>query len=190
MLWRFKSTLRLLCRPARHRFPTPILWTSNPAPHQPVPSDPAICQDKRFVSEFGFYNSYFDLNFVRFNLIEFDDFKLQSSDSYVASPPKSEGRTIYYHIAEDNGDVDDEAVQGYSMTFKGNGVDELTRKLEEETGIEGIIVCARSPLNQQLFPLRLQLPPNNVTMQVVLVLPDSKGEGLAFINLLCLCSMY
>lgn len=104
----------------------------------------------------------------------------ESSDSYVASPPKSEGRTIYYHIAEDNGDVDDEAVQGYSMTFKGNGVDELTRKLEEETGIEGIIVCARSPLNQQLFPLRLQLPPNNVTMQVVLVLPDSKaGRDLA-----------
>lgn len=104
----------------------------------------------------------------------------ESSDSYAESPPKSEGRTIYYHIAEDNGDVDDEAAQGYSMTFKGNGVDELTRKLEEETGIEGLIVCARSPLNRQLFPLRLQLPPNNVTMQVVLVLSSSKvGQSLA-----------
>ncbi|CAN6550610.1 unnamed protein product [Malus baccata var. baccata] len=114
----------------------------------------------------------------------------ESSDSYVGSPPKSEGRTIYYHIAEDNGDVDDEAVQGYSMTFKGNGVDELTRKLEEETGIEGIIVCARSPLNNQLFPLRLQLPPNNVTMQVVLVLPDSKaGRDLAK-QVLLLCVVY
>lgn len=107
------------------------------------------------------------------------NYKLQSSDSYVESPPK-EGRTIYYQIAEDNGDVNDEAAQGYSMTFKGIGVDELTRKLEEETGIEGIIVCARSPLNHQLYPLRLQLPPNNVTMQVVLVLPNSKGE--AFVN--------
>lgn len=102
----------------------------------------------------------------------------QSSDSFVESPPKVEGRTIYYHIAEDNGDVEDEAIQGYSMTFKGNGVEELTRKLEEETGIEGLVVCARSPLNNQLFPLRLQLPPNNVTMHVVVILSSSKGKAL------------
>jgi len=95
----------------------------------------------------------------------------------VGSPPKMEGRTIYYHVAEDNGDVDDENVQGYSLTFKGNGVEQLTRKFEEETGLEGVIVCTRSPLNGKLYPLRLQLPPNNVTMQVVLVLPSSKGES-------------
>ncbi|PQQ00346.1 uncharacterized protein Pyn_29641 [Prunus yedoensis var. nudiflora] len=113
--------------------------------------------------------------------IKSDHFSRQESiDSYSESPPKSEGRTIYYHIAEDNGDVDDGTAQGYPVTFKGNGVDELTRKLEEETGIEGLIVCARSPLNRQLFPLRLQLPPNNVTMQVVLVPSDSKvGQSLA-----------
>lgn len=99
----------------------------------------------------------------------------ESSDSFVESPPKVEGRTIYYHIAEDNGDVEDETMQGYSMTFKGNGVEELTRKLEEETGIEGLVVCARSPLNNQLFPLRLQLPPNNVTMHVVVILSSSKA---------------
>ncbi|BAT74590.1 hypothetical protein VIGAN_01229300 [Vigna angularis var. angularis] len=98
----------------------------------------------------------------------------ESTDSYVGSPPKSEGRTIYYHVAEDNGDVDDENVQGYSLAFKGNGVEQLTRKFEEETGLEGVIVCTRSPLNGKLYPLRLQLPPNNVTMQVVLVLPSSK----------------
>ena len=33
----------------------------------------------------------------------------------MSSPPKVEGRTIYYHVAEDNGDVDDENVQGYSF---------------------------------------------------------------------------
>ncbi|PRQ41284.1 putative actin cross-linking [Rosa chinensis] len=99
----------------------------------------------------------------------------ESNDSFVESPPKAEGRTIYYHIVEDNGDVADEAVQGYSMIFKGNGVEELTRKLEEETGIEGLVVCARSPLNGQLFPLRLQLPPNNVTMHVVVILSSSKA---------------
>ena len=43
-------------------------------------------------------------------------------------------------MAEDNGEVDDEAVEGYSFTFRGNGVEELTHKLEEETGLEGIIV--------------------------------------------------
>lgn len=103
---------------------------------------------------------------------------LQSSDSYagLGSPPKSEGRTIYYHIANENGDVDDEDVQGYSFSFKGNGVEELTRKFEEETGIEGVIVCTRNPLNGKLHPLRLQLPPNNVTMHVVIVLASSKGD--------------
>ncbi|TKY58782.1 hypothetical protein E2542_SST15853 [Spatholobus suberectus] len=98
----------------------------------------------------------------------------ESTDSNVGSPPKMEGRTIYYHVAEDNGDVDDENVQGYSLIFKGNGVEQLTRKFEEQTGLEGVIVCTRSPLNGKLYPLRLQLPPNNVTMQVVLVLPSSK----------------
>ncbi|PON67467.1 Actin cross-linking [Parasponia andersonii] len=99
----------------------------------------------------------------------------ESSDSYVGSPPKLDGRTIYYHIADENGEVDDESVEGYSFTFRGNGVEELTRKFEEETGIEGIIMCSRSPLNGKLYPLRLQLPPNNVTMHVVVVLSQSKG---------------
>lgn len=94
----------------------------------------------------------------------------------MGSPPKMEGRTIYYHVAEDNGDVDDEGVQGYSLIFKGSGVEQLTRKFEQETGLEGVIVCTRSPLNGKLYPLRLQLPPNNVTMQVVLVLPSSQGQ--------------
>jgi len=109
-----------------------------------------------------------------------DDFvwlSLQSTDS-VGSPPKMEGRTIYYHVAEDNGDVDDENVQGYSLVFNGNDVEQLTRKFVEETGLDGVIVCSRSPLNGKLYPLRLHLPPNNVTMQVVLVLPSSKRNFL------------
>ena len=62
------------------------------------------------------------------------------SNDVSAASPRSEGRTIFYHVAEDNGEVDDEAVEGYSFTFRGNGVEELTHKLEEETGLEGIIV--------------------------------------------------
>lgn len=80
-----------------------------------------------------------------------------------------EGRAIYYHVlSEDFGEIDENA-QGFCINFKGNNVAELTRKLEEETGLKDITVCTRSPLNGKLYPLRLQLPPNNVTMKVVIV---------------------
>ncbi|CAK9313287.1 unnamed protein product [Citrullus colocynthis] len=87
------------------------------------------------------------------------------------SPPKSEGRRIFYQVADENGE--DEDSERYSLNFNGKGVEELTRKLEEEMGIEGVIVCTRNPLNGKLFPIRLQLPPNNGTLKVVLVLKSS-----------------
>ncbi|CAH8349877.1 unnamed protein product [Eruca vesicaria subsp. sativa] len=87
----------------------------------------------------------------------------------VVSPPKSDGRTIYYHIADDEGHVEDKSTVGAAFTFKGNSVAELTRTLREETCLENGVVCTRSPLNGELFPLRLQLPPNNGTLHVVLV---------------------
>ncbi|KAK2990781.1 hypothetical protein RJ640_012682 [Escallonia rubra] len=93
----------------------------------------------------------------------------ESGDSLVNSPPKRvDGRIICYHVADEYGEVDEDA-EGDSITFKGSGVDELTRKMEEETGLQDIVVCSRSPLNGKLYPLRLQLPPNNVTMNVVVV---------------------
>ncbi|XP_057777082.1 uncharacterized protein LOC130995707 [Salvia miltiorrhiza] len=99
----------------------------------------------------------------------------QSHDTRLSSPPKgSEGRLIYFHIADENGQVD-EGFEELSITFKGNGVDELTQRLEEELGIQHLSVCARSPLNGNLFPLRLQLPPNNATMHVVVVPPSSSS---------------
>ncbi|KAK5836854.1 E3 ubiquitin-protein ligase ORTHRUS 2 -like protein [Gossypium arboreum] len=106
----------------------------------------------------------------------------ESSDSYVGSPPKSEGRTIYFHVADDSGEVDDEAIEGYSFSFKGNGVDELAHKLKEESGLEDVVVCTRSPLNGKLFPLRLQLPPNNADMHVVLV-PSASKVARDFVKL-------
>ncbi|KAF6159893.1 hypothetical protein GIB67_032977 [Kingdonia uniflora] len=99
--------------------------------------------------------------------------KLQSRDSSLSLSHKADGRLIYFYIADEYGDVD-ESMEETSFTFKGNGVDELTHKLEEETGIESIIVCNRSLLDGNLHPLRLQLPPNNRTMHVVVVEASSK----------------
>ncbi|ESQ34352.1 hypothetical protein EUTSA_v10007368mg [Eutrema salsugineum] len=96
----------------------------------------------------------------------------RSDPDSVESPPKSDGRTIYYHIADDEGHVEDDTTVGYAFTFKGNSVAELTQTLREETCLEDAVVCTRSPLNGKLFPLRLQLPPNNGTLHVVL-LPTS-----------------
>ncbi|XP_042513310.1 uncharacterized protein LOC122088195 [Macadamia integrifolia] len=100
--------------------------------------------------------------------------KQESIDSYVCTPPKPDGRSIYYNIADDKGDVQD-AIEGPNFIFKGSSVDELTQKLEEETGLEGITVCSRNILNGKLYPLRLHLPPNNVTMHVVVVPASSKA---------------
>lgn len=85
-----------------------------------------------------------------------------------SSPQKVEGRTIYYQVATEEQSDEEEVSTGLALAFKGNGVDELTVKLEEETGLRNIIVCTRSPLDGQLYPLRLQLPPNSI-MHVVIV---------------------
>lgn len=86
---------------------------------------------------------------------------------------------IWYHVADEFGDVD-EGIEGICIKFNGNGVEELTRKLEEETGLESIIVCSRSPLNGNLCPLRLQLPPNKAPMNVVIVQSSAKvAKGFA-----------
>lgn len=92
-----------------------------------------------------------------------------SEENLTESPPKSEGRIIYYHIADEEGHVEDESAVGYALTFKGNSVEQLTQVLREETSMDDVVVCTRNPLNGKLFPLRLQLPPNSGKMHVVLV---------------------
>ncbi|XP_060214489.1 uncharacterized protein LOC132641490 isoform X2 [Lycium barbarum] len=103
----------------------------------------------------------------------------ESSDSLVNSPPKlGDGRLIYYHITDEFGEVE-EGMEGLCITFKGNSVEDLKKRLEEETGLEEITVCTRSPLNGKLYPLRLQLPPNNANMNVI-ILPSSSKEAKDF----------
>lgn len=102
----------------------------------------------------------------------------ESIDSDVELVKREDGRTIYYNVANEFGEVDEE-LEGFSILFKGNSVEELTRSLEEVTGLYDAIVCSKSPLNGKLYPLRLQLPPNNVTMNVV-VLPASSKVAKEF----------
>ncbi|KAL3631106.1 hypothetical protein CASFOL_024090 [Castilleja foliolosa] len=100
----------------------------------------------------------------------------ESNDSRINSPPKgSDGRLIYFHIADENGQID-EGFEELCTTFKGNEVNELTLRLEEELGLENVTVCAKSPLNGKLYPLRLQLPPNSTTMHVVVVPKSSQHD--------------
>ncbi|KAJ8574341.1 hypothetical protein K7X08_026146 [Anisodus acutangulus] len=97
-------------------------------------------------------------------------FSRQESEEFVASSLMKfgDGRLIYYHIANEYGEIN-EGVEGVCIPFKGNSVEELKKTLEVETGLEDITVCTKSSLNGKLYPLRLQLPPNNANMDVVVV---------------------
>lgn len=88
-----------------------------------------------------------------------------------------EGRMIYYSVADEDGNVNDE-VEGPCFNFKGHSLEELTMKLEEETGLESIIVCTKNKLHGKICPMRLGLPPNNATMYVVVVPSTSKCKNL------------
>ncbi|CAN8313146.1 unnamed protein product [Cochlearia groenlandica] len=99
--------------------------------------------------------------------------EISDDQDSVESPPKLDGRIIHYHIADEDGHVDEETAVGYTFTFQGHSVAELTQTLREETDLEDVVVCTRSPLNGKLFPLRLQLPPNNGTLHVVLLSSSS-----------------
>lgn len=103
----------------------------------------------------------------------------QLEDTEECRSPTKEGRVIFYDVGDENGEVDD-AKKGAFFTFKGSCVDDLKEKLKEETGLDDILVCCRNPLTAKLYPLRLQLPPNNTDMHVVVV-PSS------FIGKLFLC---
>ncbi|ONK75349.1 uncharacterized protein A4U43_C03F15910 [Asparagus officinalis] len=108
--------------------------------------------------------------------------KLSQSSSFSGSPRRSDGRSIYCTIAEDDGSTDGSTELCFS--FKGTTVRELTEKLEEVLEIdEDIFVCTRNPLNGLLCPLHLQLPPNKMKMHVVVVRASSRGQLSATIIL-------
>ncbi|CAL5077517.1 unnamed protein product [Urochloa decumbens] len=100
-------------------------------------------------------------------------YRLESTESFSVPLHKVEGRAIYYQVGDEDGDVDpDESPQ--HLTFNGTGLEELLERLKEESGLEDVVMCSRSPINGKLLPLRLQLPPNNAAVHIVLVRESSK----------------
>lgn len=97
--------------------------------------------------------------------------KFENDDSFSGGI-KAEGRIIYYKVADEDGNTEDESEE-LSFTFKGSRLEELVQTLEEETELEDIMVC--SQWNKKLYPLRLQLPPNSAPMHIVVVPSSSKA---------------
>ena len=98
----------------------------------------------------------------------------ESGNLEESESPMKEGRMIFYNVGDENGDVHEGSEEKF-FTFKGSSVDDLKEKLKEETGLDDIVVCCRNPLNAKIYPLRLQLPPNNIDMHIVVV-PSSFAE--------------
>ncbi|XP_006658358.3 uncharacterized protein LOC102712921 [Oryza brachyantha] len=99
--------------------------------------------------------------------------RMESTESFSVPLHKVDGRAIHYHIGDDYGDIGEDQ-EGHSFTFDGTSLEELLERLQEETGLSDVIICSRSPINGKLMPLRLQLPPNNAAMHIVLVHESSK----------------
>ncbi|KAF7802926.1 Actin cross-linking [Senna tora] len=141
--------------------PTPIAMPARSAP----PSQSSSASDG---SEFDYF-SKIELRSPKPNEAK-EDF------SCDVLSPKKEGRTIFYDVGDEKGNVDPNDEKFF--TFKGSSVNELNEKLKEEIGRDDILVCCRNPLNGNLYPLRLQLPPNNTDMHVIVVPSSFKRLGI------------
>lgn len=143
--------------------------TTNPKPPTSIPIQSLQHSDSFAVdSDSNSHTTYYSTESRSFGRQE------EWSESSPRPTAVVDGRTIYYQVADEYGNVDDR-LEEFCITFNGNVVGELIQKLEEETGLDDIIVCSRNPLNQKLYPLRLQLPPNNASMHVVVIESSSKG---------------
>ena len=89
--------------------------------------------------------------------------------------PKLEGRIIRYAILDDDDDEETPRMFDSEFTFEGHDLGTLKETLKKLTGIEeDVYICATNHVNNKLFPLKLQLPPNNLPMGIVVVKSSSK----------------
>ena len=99
---------------------------------------------------------------------------------FFCSMHQTEDRTISYLIATDYGNVYEGRGVG-SFIFTGSSTSELTRRLQEETGLNDIYVCAWSRLNHHYIPLGKQLLPKyEFTHHMTVFNASSRGEFSSF----------
>ncbi|GLJ31311.1 hypothetical protein SUGI_0628200 [Cryptomeria japonica] len=91
-----------------------------------------------------------------------------------STPRTPNGRSIYYAIGDENGNIKNEYEWPYFI-FRGNDFNKLSIMLEEQSGLHDIIICVRHPHTKKLIRLGLQLPPNNAPMHLVLLPSSSNG---------------
>ncbi|XLR48510.1 hypothetical protein S83_033170 [Arachis hypogaea] len=101
--------------------------------------------------------------------------KVELNNNYDSVLSPKEGRTIYYGIGNEKGEVR-EGSKEESFIFYGKSVEELKEHMKQQTGLDDILVCCRNPLNSKLYPLRLHLPPIKNAMHVVVVPSTFQAE--------------
>lgn len=99
---------------------------------------------------------------------------LPTTQDQEAVSPIKDGRIVFYNV-EQHGYASKESEEKF-FSFNGSSVEDLKEKLKEETGYDDIVVCCRNPFNTELHPLRLQLPPNNADMHVVVITSSCNGQ--------------
>ncbi|KAK7295320.1 hypothetical protein RJT34_18226 [Clitoria ternatea] len=164
--------------PKRTKTANWILWDVDlvalrPQPQNPTqtPTPPSIAHDPSFNSTSSTCSSPSsthsdDVPFVKFDLMSYESSECEDLEEHES--PKKEGRIIFYNVGDENGDVANLNEEKF-FTFKGSRVDELKKRLNEETKCDDILVCCRNPFNAKLYPISLQLPPNNADMHVIVV---------------------
>ncbi|KAJ7518931.1 hypothetical protein O6H91_20G015800 [Diphasiastrum complanatum] len=93
-----------------------------------------------------------------------------------------DGRLIHFTLMEDDQEYSSPGMS-LSFLFKGQSLMKLNSTLKDKLETrEDIIVCGRSPINNELFPLRLELPPSNSPVHLIVVKASSPGncEGKTF----------
>ncbi|KAK7374490.1 hypothetical protein VNO80_07920 [Phaseolus coccineus] len=105
---------------------------------------------------------------------------LTKDDLVETRTPVKDGRIIFYNVDDEGGNVSNHSEEKF-FTFQGSSVEDLKKKLKEETGYDDIDVCCRNPFNAELYPLRLQLPPNNTDMHIVVITPSYNGQHFFYL---------
>ncbi|KAK4751348.1 hypothetical protein SAY87_004830 [Trapa incisa] len=138
-----------------------------PQPPQTVEAEPAPCSHM----EEGKKKEEEEDSSSSISLIRGPISKNEHEDHRHLGSSMRAGRRVSYRVAAESGDFME--AEEATIIFSGNELEELVEMLEEETGMTDIIIC--SHWGGKLYPLRLQLPPNNAPMHVVLVPPSSRA---------------